>query len=109
MTNGKVVARSLYEPEIRELLDVNAPGWKHRPMLLTFSNDRVRVYHGAAMVGAMMRRLGVRQGVAVLRVLSGESDTQADGIDRRTALVRGAGLVEPPYSDRLPSAAPARP
>lgn len=98
LSDGALVARSLHEKEIQDLLDANAPGWRPRPMLIRFMDDgAVRIHTGASMVGVLARTLGPRRCVALTRLMGEDKDRSADirpdGISRRAALLRGGALV----------------
>jgi hypothetical protein len=96
LTGGAMAAHSLREPEVERLLTREVPGWRPRPMLVRQIGSRVRVYQGSAMVFALVRRLGVPRSVSVLRLLgslSGRSADDARVVDRRAAIIRGAGFV----------------
>jgi len=95
-SSGEIELGSLHDPEMRELLDRERPGWRLRPMLLSQDGGRVRLRSGLAMGVALARSIGVRETLDVLRSLSVErarSEPSA-GVSRRTMLVRsGAALT----------------
>jgi|GEM_PF-5118548 len=68
-SDGKLMARSLRDPDVRSVLDEVKPGWRWEPMLLEVDGDRRRVYAGRKMQFRMLRLLGWRRSLDTLRVL----------------------------------------
>jgi hypothetical protein len=94
MSGGALVARGLHEPEVKDLLDANVPGWRPRPMLVRFlDGGEVRVHSGASMVAVLAKTLGPRRSVALTRLLGESEAAPEEGISRRAALLRGGSLV----------------
>ncbi len=60
-SGGRLVARSLREPEMKALLDRARPGWHWEPTLLEVEVDRVRAFTGLAMRTQLVNGLGLRR------------------------------------------------
>ncbi len=66
---GRLTTRSLRDPEVKELLDHERPGWKWEPLLLEEGNDKIRVYSGASMSLRMITVLGPIRAWKVARLM----------------------------------------
>ena len=60
-SDGKLMARSLRDPDVRSVLDEVKPGWRWEPMLLEVDGDRRRVYAGVGLRARLVRVLGPRR------------------------------------------------
>lgn len=65
---GWLEIRSLDDADVRRLLDVNRPGWKWRPMLVTQKNGRVRIWSGLGMAFRLLIGLGPRRTFRLMRI-----------------------------------------
>jgi len=64
-SEGKLIARSLRDPDVRSILDETKPGWRWEPMLLEVDGERRRVYAGVGMRARLVQVLGLRQALTV--------------------------------------------
>jgi len=106
-----VGVRSVWEPEVRALLDRARPGWQWEPMLVEIEGERVRVFTGLAMRWRLVQVLGpvraLRAAQAVTRM-----GGPVLGVDwgRRRLLQQGGALAALALLRRLPGGFPmARP
>ena len=110
-SGGQLGVRSLWEPEVRALLDRARPGWQWEPMLVEIEGERVRVFTGLAMRWRLVQVLGpvraLRAAQAVTRM-----GGPVLGVDwgRRRLLQQGGALAALALLRRLPGGFPmARP
>ena len=103
-SRGSLEVRSLYDPEIRAMLDLAQPGWRFGPMLLEADGERIRVYSGIRMVVVLAAILGIRSAVSLVRRLADDTvagQSTPPGVSRRVALRRSAVAVAASSSARI--------
>jgi len=90
---GWLEARSLRDPEMRALLDRARPGWKWEPTLVEVAGDEVRVYQGLGMRVRMVRGLGIKKTLLIIKVVNKPMNTQGFDASRRWFLSRTSGFL----------------
>lgn len=94
VAGGRVEARSLYDPEMRTLVEQVRPNGKPEPLLLEADGDNVRVRSGLAMRTRLLRVLGPGRAFRLAeRITRGDAAENANGLGRRKVLTRVAGLA----------------
>jgi len=95
--SDKLTIRSLHDPEVKELLDRERPGWKWEPMLVEEKGEKVRVFAGGAMMRRLVWVLGPRRAWKILKLVAGDSvlkSTSPKNVGRRNFLrLAGAAAV----------------
>lgn len=72
--DGELTARSLRDPEMQELLDRAEPEWQWEPTLLEVCDEVVRAYTGIRMGLRLVRTLGPRQAMRVMKLVGRHAD-----------------------------------
>lgn len=89
-SDGKLIARSLRDPEIRSILDAENPGWSWEPMLLEMGDEGRQLYTGVGMRLHLARVLGPRRALEVAQIVQKATFFQPA---RRGILKLAGGLV----------------
>jgi len=89
--NGKIMSRSLRDPEILSILRTAKSEWKWEPMLLEVKANKTRVYSGLQMRIRLTSLLGVRQAWKVAQIIQDATLLQAQDMPARRAFLRTAG------------------
>lgn len=90
VSDGKLIARSLRDPEIRPILDAENPGWSWEPMLLEMDDEGRQLYTGVGMRLHLARVLGPRRALDVARIVQKATAFQPA---RRGVLKLAGGLM----------------
>lgn len=85
-TNGRIVARSLHDGKIKEILDQARPGWRWEPTLIEINGDTTRVYTGFHMRLRFIAVLGFRRAWSLAEVIQSELVSSKPSSDRRDFL-----------------------
>ena len=90
VSDGKLIARSLRDPEMHSILDAENPGWSWEPMLLEVGDEGRQIYTGVGMRLHLARVLGPRQALEVAQIVQKATFFQPA---RRGVLKLAGGLV----------------
>lgn len=88
IAKNRVDVRSLYEPEMQELLDQNSDGWQWEPKLLILNGEEVQVLSGISLSLTLLRILGVQNSFKILSLI-----TKEQSLDRRFVPARRTFLL----------------
>jgi hypothetical protein len=92
-TKGWLMAKSLRDPAMRELLDNARPGWTWEPMLVEVRGERVRVYTGLKMRSRLVVGLGPRRVVRVAQLVQQALVPKAEVDQGRRRLLQFGGVA----------------
>lgn len=76
--DGQLIARSLHDPDIQNLLNQANPHWQWKPTLLEVSDNTVRAHTGLAMGMRLVLELGPRQALRLVKLVNRYSVSAID-------------------------------
>lgn len=88
-SSGLLTARSLRDPDLQALLDVQRPGWRWEPMLLEDNGRAVRVWSGFPLRLRLLSLLGLKRSLRVAAMVARlEHSRRATFQQERRALLK---------------------